>query len=250
VAQRLAQATHNRLVAGSIPAGSTNGYFSLYNCIEEGGLMTGNYHDWIKSESIDNFNYVCGFCGKSAAPSKQYRDQHYGGKILICPNCTNPTYIDEHQNQFPKIRFGNDIQGITKEDVASLFKEARDCTSVGAYTASVMVCRKILMNIAVEQKAETNKPFAYYVDYLSDKGYIPPNGKPWVDTIRQRGNDANHEIILMTEQDAKLILHFTEALLRFIYELPDVLQKDIEKSNDNPKPTISVSPTNPGRQPN
>jgi hypothetical protein len=29
VAQRLAQATHNRLVAGSIPAGSTNGIFSF-----------------------------------------------------------------------------------------------------------------------------------------------------------------------------------------------------------------------------
>jgi hypothetical protein len=207
----------------------------------------GNYHDWHNTEAIDNFNFVCGYCGKTSAPSKYYRENKIGAKIVICPNCTNPTYIDESKKQFPQIRFGNEIQGITKKDVASLYKEARDCTSIGAYTAAVMVCRKILMNIAVEQKAETNKNFAYYVDYLSDKGYIPPNGKSWVDSIRQRGNDANHEIVLMVEADAKLIMHFTEALLRFIYELPNVLQTDTEKQNVEPKPALVISPTNPGR---
>jgi hypothetical protein len=80
------------------------------------------------------------------------------------------------------------------------------------------------MHIAVEQKAKPNESFKYYVDYLESQGYVPPNGRKWVDKIRERGNGANHEIRLMTEADAALLLKFTEMLLRFVYELPNMLE--------------------------
>ena len=44
---------------------------------------------------------------------------------------------------------------------------------------AVMDCRKVLMNTAVHQGAEEGKTFAYYVDFLDSKGYIPPNGRAW-----------------------------------------------------------------------
>ena len=52
---------------------------------------------------------------------------------------------------------------------------------------------------------------------------MPPNGKVWVDYIRQRGNEANHEIALMTQQDAEALITFVEMLLRFIYEFPGMV---------------------------
>jgi len=83
-----------------------------------------------------------------------------------------------------------------------------------------MACRKILMNVAVHLKADEGQSFLDYVNFLDSKGYIPPNGKEWVDEIRKRGNTATHEIRLMENQDAELILTFTEMLLKFVYEFP------------------------------
>jgi len=83
-----------------------------------------------------------------------------------------------------------------------------------------MACRKILMHIAVDKGADHNQSFLHYVDYLSSNGYITPDGKKWVDHIRSKGNDANHEIALMTRPDAERLLLFTDMLLRLVYEFP------------------------------
>ena len=70
-----------------------------------------------------------------------------------------------------------------------MYEEARRCTTVEAYTASVLVLRKLLMHIAVEKEAEENKNFYHYVEYLASKGYVPPDGKNWIHKIRQLGNE-------------------------------------------------------------
>lgn len=83
------------------------------------------------------------------------------------------------------------------------------------------------MNLAVAQGAKEGLKFIEYVKFLSDNGYIPPNGKHWVDHIRQKGNEATHEIALMNEADAKNILVFTEMLLKFIYEFPAMVNANV-----------------------
>lgn len=42
----------------------------------------------------------------------------------------------------------------------------------------------------------------------------------WVDYIRRRGNEANHEIALMYSGDAEALVAFVEMILKFIYEFP------------------------------
>jgi hypothetical protein len=76
------------------------------------------------------------------------------------------------------------------------------------------------MNIAVGQGASPGLPFIDYVDYLAANGFVPPNGRPWVDHIRRTGNEATHEIALMTQVQAEELLRFIEMLLKFIYEFP------------------------------
>jgi len=85
------------------------------------------------------------------------------------------------------------------------------------------------MNIAVAQGAGENLRFIEYVNYLSEHGYTPPNGKHWVDHIRKKGNEATHEIALMTEGDAKDLICFVEMLLKFIYEFPTSIPKPPNK---------------------
>ncbi len=64
-----------------------------------------------------------------------------------------------------------------------------------------------------------------YVCFLADNVWIPPNGREWVDEIRKRGNEQNHEIVLATREDAAELLDFIEMLLRFVYEFPARMRK-------------------------
>ncbi len=85
------------------------------------------------------------------------------------------------------------------------------------------------MNIAVDQGAKPNLQFIKYVNYLGDNGFIPPNGKKWIDHIRKKGNEATHEINPMDETDSKDLISFTEMILVFLYEFPSRIP-DIEKN--------------------
>ena len=103
--------------------------------------------------------------------------------------------------------------------------------SVSSYTASVLCCRKLVMHIAVSKKAGEGKNFAYYIQYLSDNNYVPPGAKEWVDQIREKGNEANHEIVLMQKEDAEELISFIGMLLKIIYEFPSRVKK---KTNSTP----------------
>lgn len=165
--------------------------------------------------------YTCYFCGTYVGTKQGYTDTHSPNLshiVYICPNCGNPTYF-RGTTQFPAPAFGNKVEHLPK-DLAGMYKEARDCTGINAFTAAVLACRKILMHIAVEKGADPGKNFLEYIEYLSDKGYVPPDGKGWVDHIRTKANEANHEIVLMQTEDATDLITFIEMLLRFIYEFP------------------------------
>lgn len=140
--------------------------------------------------------------------------------IRICHYCTSPTYFGQYDSfQFPGHKYGVDVEALP-EDIYGLYEESRLSYSVSAYGASAMCSRKILMNIAVNKGAEKNKTFKFYVDYLRDNHYIPPNSEQWVEMIRKVGNDANHEIMVITQEQAKELIDFTSFLLKFIYEFP------------------------------
>lgn len=173
--------------------------------------------NWSNTSDIGYRSYICGFCGDRTGVKVGY----YGvtnGFIYICGGCNRPTFI-ELESQTPAPIAGNDVDHIPTE-IDILYQQARKSTQVNAYTAGVLVCRKILMHVAVNQGADPNLKFIEYVDYLADSGYVPPHGRGWVDHIRKKGNEANHEIVLMTKEDAFELLSFVELLLKFVYELP------------------------------
>lgn len=125
--------------------------------------------------------------------------------------------------QVPGAPYGAKVSDVP-EDVESLYEEAKKCLSCEAYTGSVLCSRKLLMNIAVSKGAKEGDTFAEYVDYLCKKGFVPPDGKKWVDHIRQKGNEATHEIKIMDRQNAADLITFIEMLLKFIYEFPAAIK--------------------------
>ncbi len=121
---------------------------------------------------------------------------------------------------YPSVPAGASVKGIPK-DVEDAWREARTTHAVAAYTASEIMCRKILMHLAVDvANAQPGKKFIQYVDDLDAAGYITKGLKPVVDKIRDRGNIANHDLPASTEADSLTTIAITEHLLRSIYELP------------------------------
>ena len=179
-------------------------------------------YKWHSPANVGSKEFTCGYCTRLVAATMGYFAEPQAGRgqplIRICPNCELPTFFNQ-DTQVPGVAPGNAV-GHLPADIQALYKEARQCVAASAPTSAVLTCRKLLMNIAVEQQAEEGKSFLHYVDYLATKGYVPPNGRAWVDHIRQKGNEANHEIKLMSADDALELILFIEMLLKFIYEFP------------------------------
>ncbi len=183
--------------------------------------MKRNYK-WHNVGVAEKQSYTCGYCDAFVGPSQSYvgHDQMTGVRahIFICSNCSFPTLISAERGQVPSPMFKSSVTSITDPAILNLYNEARNCFGAMAYTGCVMVARKILMNLAVQHGAKENLKFIEYINYLSDKNWIPPNGKSWVDQIRQKGNEANHEIIMIERVDAERVLKFLEMLLKFMYD--------------------------------
>lgn len=190
--------------------------------------------NWHQAHSQISRSYVCGHCGNPLASNIGYyqTNPHTGrvyAYIYICHQCEKPTYFGNDNTQVPGIRTGGDVKGIDDAGVESLYAEARDCFSKNAFTAAVLSCRKILMHIAVSKGDEEGKNFINYVEYLSVKGYVPPDAKSWVDHIRTKGNEANHQIVIMSAEEARDLITFVEMLLKLVYEFPATSKKYISK---------------------
>lgn len=192
-------------------------------------LSSGLY--WADAQTLRALKYHCGHCGSFVASDKGYKLADYGtrngnqvGGSYICVGCNRPTFFDEHGDQHPAVKMGKEVESVPA-GLGQLYEEARRSSAANCYTGAVLLCRKMLMNIAVDQGAKEGLTFAQYVDLLAKTGFVPPNGKDWVDQIRERGNDATHEIALMQRSDAEEIIGFVEMLLKFIYEFPSRVPK-------------------------
>lgn len=189
---------------------------------------------WQHHNPQSGVRFVCGYCGTDTTPSRGWDTDSASGDqgfVLICSYCNRPSFVETHNRDVirttPSTILGDEIVGLP-DDVQVLYNEARKCTSINAYTSAVLACRKILMHVAVEKGAKEGKNFIEYVDFLAQNNYIPPDGREWVDHIRSKANEANHEIAVMGLSEADDLISFTEMLLRLVYEFKHRLNKKRE----------------------
>ncbi|MGV9718763.1 DUF4145 domain-containing protein [Rhodococcus pyridinivorans] len=143
---------------------------------------------------------------------------------LRCVNCGLGTVVNvgtQSPSQCPL-----DVpDGLPNADYEA-WDEVRSCLQAGAYTAAVMMCRKLLFHIAVAHdlppKNEKNRApsFAQCLDHLELEGIITKPMRRWVDRIKDVGNEANHELTGYKRDQAMDIAKFTKQLLHMAYELP------------------------------
>ena len=186
---------------------------------------------WSNIHTVESDEYRCGYCSNDVASKDGWTTSPAGAIIRICPQCNSPTFFTATNEQWPGPKVGVSVAELPP-DVEALYEQARSSVTVSAFTGAVMLCRKILMHVAVGKGAKEDQTFAWYVQWLLDEHYVPRGSEGWVDYIRARGNDANHEIVPMNKEDAAGVLRFTRALLSNVYELPADVPKVVEQGSD------------------
>lgn len=102
-----------------------------------------------------------------------------------------------------------------------------------------MMCRKLLFHIAVahglpEKDGSGRAPnFAKALKHLEDEGVITKLMRPWVDKIKDVGNEANHEIPSTTSEQAMDVAQFTRQLIRLAYELPAMVAEHVGDDDES-----------------
>ena len=133
-----------------------------------------------------------------------------------CPSCGYPS-SSIYKIFLPSSKGGHMVKGLPNE-IQEIYDEIRCAAGVNAYRACDMLCRKILMHIAVEKGAKKGESFSSYVDYLANTHTISEPMKPWVDMIRKHGNEQAHEIKTRDLESSRKTLQFTTLLLETVYE--------------------------------
>lgn len=175
-------------------------------------------------------SFICWNCGKEIASEKAYATYKtgrgsYHSFIYICHNCNAPLIIDDEKKQVLLPLPGKEINKLP-ENIEVVYSEIRKCLQSGCFNGAIMLMRKLVMHLAVEEGCEENKSFLEYVDFLCDKGIVPLKSKSKADSVRTLGNSANHEIENRTQEEAKNCFEFIELLLRVNYEFADEREDD------------------------
>src|SRR5450756_244022 len=162
-------------------------------------------------------SFTCGVCGTpvNGAIIAWARDAPV--RWIRCVKCQAGAVING-SIQSPAPERGENVDGLPAE-IGAVYGEARRCLGVAAYSAVDLLCRKLLMHVAMDKGAAGGLTFAHYLDHLQKTGYITPPLMPWVDHIRKRGNLATHELPVPSEAEAEDTLAFTAQMLRLVYEM-------------------------------
>ena len=172
--------------------------------------------------------YDCGSCGKPiqgrvVATLTRPTDGHQV-QWCMCPcdlrePCVFVMKGDEVVTQSP---ISKQFQHNAKwpPDIAALYDEAAKSYSAGAFTACVMVCRKVLMVTSCKEGETDGKTFVAYVDHITTTVLNFPRAKAAIDSIRTIGNEATHTVAIVSQDDAKRAMQIVTYMLDTIYALP------------------------------
>ncbi|MCS6562424.1 MULTISPECIES: DUF4145 domain-containing protein [Curtobacterium] len=185
---------------------------------------SGYYGTFSTVEDVAWKVHPCPRCGGSQMIVIAYA--HGGGASwLRCANCGFGVVRNSYafSPSTPPLRTPDGLPELEREAWA----EVRNTLAVGANTAAVMLCRKMILHVAIAAGLTATAPngqgpsFGRSVGFLQDEGFITPPLRTWVDRIRDVGNEANHELPGIEASVALDVAEFTLQLLVLMYELPD-----------------------------
>lgn len=180
---------------------------------------------WGNLDKGKTFSIICWNCNNKVASEKYYYSYDsinhlYKSHIFICPHCNAPIILDDEQKNILLPLPGKEINKLS-ENINIVYSEIRKCMQGGCFNGAIMLMRKLIMHIAVEEGADEGKKFIEYIDFLCDNHIVPPKSKNKADSIRSLGNATNHEIENRTQEEAQNCFEFIELLLKVNYEFAD-----------------------------
>ena len=172
-------------------------------------------HQPALSDEIQSF--VCGHCERTVGGLVVASIPGSYIQWLLCPICKQGS-VRHHDAILPSLLPVPQVEGLPL-DICLVYDEARKSFAVQAYTGCELLCRKILMSVAVDKGATEGDTFEHYVDYLKGNGHITASLKDMADTVRQNGNKSTHKIEQPDPERSKYTLEFTAQVLRSVYEI-------------------------------
>jgi hypothetical protein len=136
--------------------------------------------------------------------------------------------------RMPPILLSGELgEGPLPADVATAWQEAQASYTVGAWTPSEMMFRKIFVHVMVDTKrSPPGQTFVQYLDDLqADLGSLGWSSRRhyprrylttlsgWIDGVRQHAHVAGENLTVSTAQDCDLIRAVTKHLLEIAYDL-------------------------------
>lgn len=121
--------------------------------------------NWYGTVELSAMQYRCGFCGLEVSSVKGIggselnlqarvspKDQfeYYKRRAYICPHCNQVSFWNNGRIVSPLPPFGQEVDHLPN-DVGAVYGEARKAMQASAFTGAVLLCRKILMHVAVGQ---------------------------------------------------------------------------------------------------
>jgi hypothetical protein len=169
----------------------------------------------------------CPFCGGTqmavVARNNEAPGQANYVEWLRCVNCLHA--VVRNADELSPTTRPFDLPNALEGEALAAWQEVRSCLSVGATTAAVMMCRKLLFHIAAEhglpeKDAKGRAPtFAEALDHLEAEGVFTTRMRPWVERIKDVGNEANHDLASISIDQAMDVARFTRQLINLAYEL-------------------------------
>jgi hypothetical protein len=186
---------------------------------------------WQNESQVPAADFDCGYCSLHVAGATGWQKSAVGGGVVgvvrLCPKCRNPNFFWEGK-QMPAVAFGKPVSHLP-DKIDALYTEARNCMAVNAYTLAVMAGRALLGHIGVSLGAKPNQTFQFYVNYLVAEGHVGAKSKNLVEHVRSKGNETQHDLAIMTREDAELVLRFVEWILLSVYEYPASTPPEVRK---------------------
>jgi hypothetical protein len=198
-----------------------------YNIPQSLGGMGGNHIAHQLGYRPKYRDFQCGECGATTAGRVLCDVQRSDDSTVLWCQCScdrkEPTIIVEKAgsviSQLPLAREFH-VNDSWPPELAKLYDEAAKSLSAGAYTACAMVCRKLLMATACHEGDRDGKGFVDYVTFITDKVLTFPKAKDAIDKIRDIGNEANHKVAFVSQDDARRAMQIVTYMLTTIYSLP------------------------------
>ncbi len=110
-------------------------------------------------------------------------------------------------------------------EIKILYMQAFDNEKRKNWDSCGGICRKILDVSTALLGADKSKNLFNRIEELEGKRLLTPDLKEWAHAIRLDGNTALHDPTLFTEEEAIQIRSFTEIFLKYVYELPGMLDE-------------------------